>query len=301
MDLRHLRYFVAVAEEGNITRAAERLHIAQPPLSRQIQQLEEELGVSLLVRGSRPLTLTEAGQFFYSHARQMLSQTRELASMTKRIGTIKRSMSIGFVASALYGMLPKIIRRFRAEHNTIALSLHEMSSIEQISALKEGKIDIGFGRIRYEDPNVRRIVLREEALVVALPQEHPLASKATLSLLDILNETLIFFPQAPSPNFADQVLAGFRDYGLEPTKIYDARDLQVAMSLVAAAEGLTLVPGSVQQLKREDICYRPLSERKMVSPIILSTRLLDQSKEIELLIKMIYRIYEEDNIEYIRH
>ena len=148
MDLRHLRYFVVVAEEGNITRAAERLHIAQPPLSRQIQQLEEELGVPLLVRGSRPLTLTEAGQFFYAHARQLLSQTRELEAMTRRIGTIERKLSIGFVGSTLYGMLPKVIRRFRSEQNTTELTLHEMTSMEQISALKEGKIDVGFGRIR---------------------------------------------------------------------------------------------------------------------------------------------------------
>lgn len=302
MDLRHLRYFVVVAEEGNITRAAERLHIAQPPLSRQIQQLEEELGVPLLVRGSRPLTLTEAGQFFYAHARQLLSQTRELEAMTRRIGTIERKLSIGFVGSTLYGMLPKVIRRFRSEQNTTELTLHEMTSMEQIRALKEGKIDVGFGRIRHEDPNVRRIVLREERLVVALPSGHALAEgKPVLSLLDIADETLIVFPKAPRPSFADQVLASFHDRGLEPKKIYEARELQVAIGLVAAGEGVAIVPGSVQGLKREDVCYRELEDRNMVSPIILSTRLLDESREIKLLIEMIIRIYEEEKIDYIRY
>lgn len=301
MDLRHLRYFVVVAEEGNITRAAERLHIAQPPLSRQIQQLEEELGVALLVRGSRPLTLTEAGQFFYAHARQLLSQTRELEAMTRRIGTIERKLSIGFVGSTLYGMLPKVIRRFRSEQSTTELTLHEMTSMEQISALKEGKIDVGFGRIRHEDPNVRRIVLREERLVTALPSGHALADRPVISLLDLVDETLIVFPKAPRPSFADQVLASFHDRGLEPKKIYEARELQVAIGLVAAGEGVAIVPGSVQGLKREDVCYLPLQDHNMVSPIILSTRLLDESREIKLLIEMIIRIYEEEKIDYIHY
>ncbi|MDC7705894.1 LysR family transcriptional regulator [Vogesella indigofera] len=301
MDLRHLRYFVVVAEEGNITRAAERLHIAQPPLSRQIQQLEEELGVPLLVRGSRPLTLTEAGQFFYAHARQLLSQTRELEAMTRRIGTIERKLSIGFVGSTLYGMLPKVIRRFRSEQNTTELTLHEMTSMEQISALKEGKIDVGFGRIRHEDPNVRRIVLREERLVAALPSGHALTDRPVISLLDLVDDTLIVFPKAPRPSFADQILASFHDRGLEPKKVYEARELQVAIGLVAAGEGVAIVPASVQGLKREDVCYLPLQDHNMVSPIILSTRLLDESREIKLLIEMIIRIYEEEKIDYIRY
>ena len=109
MELRHLRYFVAVAEERNFTRAAERLHIAQPPLSRQIQQLEATLGVSLLEKGSRPLRLTEAGQFFLAHARPLLEQVRDLEAMTRRVGKLERTLSIGFVASTLYGELPDIV------------------------------------------------------------------------------------------------------------------------------------------------------------------------------------------------
>ena len=297
MELRHLRYFVAVAEEGNITRAAERLHIAQPPLSRQIQQLEDDLGVQLIERGARPLKLTEAGQFFYAHAQQLLSQTRELKAMTKRIGTIDSKMSIGFVGSTLYGMLPKVIRRFRAEHKTIELTLHEMTTMEQISALKEGKIDVGFGRIRHEDPSVRRIVLREERLIVALPHEHPFSLvESSLLLQDLAAETLIVFPKSPRPSFADQVLAAFHDRALEPRSIYEARELQIAIGLVAAGEGVAIVPGSVQGLRREGVCYKELDDPNMVSPIILSTRLLDESNDIKLLIRMIVDIYGEEQI-----
>ncbi len=175
MELRHLRYFVAVAEERNFTRAAQRLHMAQPPLSRQIQQLEETLEVQLFQRDSRPLKLTETGKFFYAHAVQLLAQTAELESMTRRVGNIERSLSVGFVGSTLYGMLPKIIRRFRDENTTVELSLHEMSTMDQIRALKDGQIDVGFGRIRHEDANIRRVILREEKMIVALPEGHPLS------------------------------------------------------------------------------------------------------------------------------
>jgi len=300
MELRHLRYFVAVAEERNFTRAAQRLHIAQPPLSRQIQQLEETLGVQLLERGSRPLKLTETGKFFYSHATQLLAQTAELESMTRRVGTIERSLSVGFVGSTLYGMLPKIIRRFRDENTTVELSLHEMSTMDQIRALKDGRIDVGFGRIRHEDANIRRVILREEKMIVALPEGHPLSlAKAVLALRDLLNETLIVFPKAPRPSYADQVLSAFKDRALEPRKIYEVRELQIALGLVAAGEGISVVPSSVYGLKRDDVSYKELDDPTLVSPIIMSMRMLDESRDIREMLELIYRLYEEEKIPYV--
>jgi DNA-binding transcriptional LysR family regulator len=300
MELRHLRYFVAVAEERNFTRAAQRLHMAQPPLSRQIQQLEETLGVQLFERNSRPLKLTETGKFFYLHAVQLLAQTAELESMTRRVGNIERSLSVGFVGSTLYGMLPKIIRRFRDENMTVELSLHEMSTMDQLRALKDGRIDIGFGRIRLEDANIRRVVLREEKMIVALPEGHPLSlSKPVLALRDLLNETLIIFPKTPRPSYADQVLAAFQDRGLEPHRIYETRELQVALGLVAAGEGVSVVPSSVHGLKRSDVSYKELDDPTLVSPIIMSTRLLDESQDIKEILELIYRLYEEEQIPYV--
>ena len=300
MELRHLRYFVAVAEERNFTRAAQRLHMAQPPLSRQIQQLEETLGVQLFERNSRPLKLTETGKFFYLHAVQLLAQTAELESMTRRVGNIERSLSVGFVGSTLYGMLPKIIRRFRDENMTVELSLHEMSTMDQLRALKDGRIDIGFGRIRLEDANIRRVVLREEKMIVALPEGHPLSlSKPVLALRDLLNETLIIFPKTPRPSYADQVLAAFQDRGLKPHRIYETRELQVALGLVAAGEGVSVVPSSVHGLKRSDVSYKELDDPTLVSPIIMSTRLLDESQDIKEILELIYRLYEEEQIPYV--
>ncbi|MCP1106603.1 LysR family transcriptional regulator [Serratia nevei] len=300
MELRHLRYFVAVAEEQNFSRAAERLHISQPPLSRQIQQLEEDLGVLLFERGSRPLKLTEAGRFFYGHAQQFLAQSVELKSMTRRVGQLERSLSIGFVASTLYGILPQLIRRFRTQCPEVAVSLHEMTTMEQIQALKEGKIDVGFGRIRYEDTNVRRIILRDETLMAALAADHLLANAPELTLRRLQTETLIVYPQTPRPSFADQVLAAFRDHALEPHKIMEVRELQVALGLVAAGEGITLVPQCLYSLKRQDVIYKSLNEKYLVSPIIMSTRLLDESEDIKTLLQMIYSLYEEEGITYIK-
>ncbi|VVD77043.1 HTH-type transcriptional regulator BenM [Pandoraea terrigena] len=300
IELRHMRYFVAVAEERNFTRAAARLHIAQPPLSRQIQQLEALLGVQLFERDSRPLKLTDTGRFFYSHAVQLLAQTSELESMTRRVGKIDRSLSVGFVGSTLYGMLPKIIRRFREENSTVALSLHEMSTMDQIQALKEGRIDVGFGRIRHEDPSIRRVVLREERMIVALPLGHPLIdSKPVLSLHDLVPETLIIFPQAPRPSFADQVLAVFHDRALKPEHVYETRELQIALGLVAAGEGIALVPRSVNGLKRDDVAYKELDDPNLVSPIILSMRLLDESPDIRAMLELIYDLYIEGNMEHL--
>jgi DNA-binding transcriptional LysR family regulator len=301
MELRHLRYFVAVAEERNFTRAAERLHIAQPPLSRQIQQLEDILEVPLFVRGSRPLELTEAGKFFYKHAMQLLAQSVEIVSMTRRVGKIDRKFSMGFVGSTLFGLLPEVVRRFKAAHPDTEVSLHEMTTMEQIQALKDGVIDVGIGRIRHEDPNIRRIVLREESLIVALPMGHPLSvADRGLFLRELVNDTLIVFPKAPRPSFADQVLGAFHDRGLAPGKVYEARELQVALGLVAAGAGVSIAPKSVLGLRRSDVCYKLLDDPNLTSPVIMSIRVQDESEDIKSLLQVIYGLYRAEGIPHIK-
>lgn len=301
MELRHLRYFVAVAEEKNFTRAAKRLFIAQPPLSRQIQQLEEELGVELIEKGSRPLRLTEAGIFFHAHAQELLAKAAELKTMTQRVGKIDRSLSMGFVASTLYGLLPDIVRHFREQYPTVEVTFHEMTTMQQLKALKEGIIDVGFGRVKSEDPNIRRIVLREERLIVALPAGHPLAlSETPLGLVDLLMETLIVYPKAPRPSFADQVLGVFSERSILPHKIMEVRELQIAIGLVAAGEGVAVVPDSVQGMKRNNVAYRALTDRHAVSPVMFSVRKLDTSEELRNMLNTIYDVYDRAGISYIR-
>lgn len=294
MDLRHLRYFVAVADEQNFTRAAEKLHISQPPLSRQIQDLEEELGLPLFERGSRPLKLTEGGRFFYGHATRLLEQAAQAIRTTKRIAQVQRRLVIGFVPSTIYGALPRLVRLFRAAQPQTELALVEMSSVEQIEALKNGRIDVGFGRVRLDDPSVKREILREEPLVAAIPMEHELAQeRGALSLTEIAKHDHLVYPRNPRPSYADQVLTLFRDMGLEPRAVHEVQELQTALGLVASGMGLCLVPASANRMRPDEVVYRPVAEAKAVSPIIMSTRLQDQSTDIVLLRSLIDEIYRE--------
>ena len=281
MEFRHFRYFVMVASEGSFSRAAEKLNMAQPPLSRQIMQLEEEIGARLLNRG-RPLTLTEAGRYFYEQTRQVLSRVEEIRSMTRKVaqGRVKQ-FSIGFVASTLYESLPELIRRFRLTNGAVDVALLEMTTIEQLAALKDGRIDVGFGRLRLDDPSITRVVIREEAIVVALPQGHAMAAcDGPLTLQDLANQPLIVYPSTPRPSYADQVLTFYRDNGIEPRVAFEVRELQTALGLVAAAAGICLVPRSVRKFGRADIAFIDLDQPKLSSPIIMSYRKSDTSETL---------------------
>lgn len=295
MELRHLRYFVTVVQERNFTRAAEKLHIAQPPLSRQIQQLEEELGQVLLDRDSRPLRMTEAGRLLYEHATQVLERVEGMRGMMRRLrGAQRPRFVMGYVASTIYASLPGLIRRFRAQAPTVDVTLVEVSSLDQITALKEGRIDVGFGRIRVEDPAVRRDVLREERLVAALPGGHPLLDHpGPLGLATLVDEPLILYPREPRPSYADQVLSIFHDRGLAPRHVQEVRELQVAIGLVAADFGITLVPASVQRLQRDDVVYRDLDDPGVTSPIIMSRRIDDHSPHLALMERVILESYRD--------
>ncbi|ONC33874.1 LysR family transcriptional regulator [Burkholderia pseudomallei] len=283
MELRQLRYFIAVAEEMNITRAAQRLHMTQPPLSRQLQLIEDEIGLPLFERGARPLKLTDAGRVLYAQARRVLEQADELAPLTRRLAQAAERIVIGFVPSTLYGALPEVIRAFREAAPVVELSLIEMFTLEQLGALKGGRIDIGFGRLRFDDDRLVREVLVEERLIAALPDGHPLAAPdASISLADIAGQTLIVYPSTPRPSFADQQLSALRDGGLAPAAVHEVRELQTALGLVAAQVGVSLVPESVEGVRVKGVAYRRLPEPVATSPIILSRRLHDESRATAL-------------------
>lgn len=282
MELRQLRYFVAVAEERNFTRAAERLNMTQPPLSRQIQQIEDSVGLALFERGARPLKLTEAGRVFYAQAKRLLEESDELLPLTRRLAQLAERIVIGFVPSTLYGPLPDVIRAFREAAPLIQISLIEMFTIEQLSALKGGRIDVGFGRLRFDESQLAREVLVEEPLIAALPAGHALADAAQLTLDALSKETLIIYPSTPRPSYADQQLSAFRDHAVEPAAIHEVRELQTALGLVAAQVGVCLVPESVRGLRARGVTYRSIEETNVSSPIIMSRRLQDQSATTDL-------------------
>lgn len=286
MDLRHLRYFTTVAAEGSFSRAAEKLNMAQPPLSRQIQQLEEELGTRLLDRG-RPLKLTEAGRYLFDQSMQVMQRVDEMKATTKRIGMrMVFQFRIGFVASTLYDALPELIRAFRALSPEVEVQLLEMTTLEQIGALKDGRIDVGFGRLRFEDDMLVREVLREEPLCVAIGAPHErLSAKARTKLADLEAEPLILYPHSPRPSYADQVLSFYREAGLTPRIGMEARDVQTALGLVASGVGICVVPASIRRFGRADVHFLDLDET-FSSPIILSHRKNDASALLRQLVKL---------------
>lgn len=298
MELRQLRYFAAVARERNFTRAAEKIGIAQPPLSRQIQQLEDELGMVLIERGSRPVRLTEAGRLLYEQATQILERVEDLKLISRRLhGAEQPNVRLGFVGSTLYGYLPGVIRAYRAARPEAEVTLLEMTTLEQISALKEHRIDLGFGRIPFEDPAIDRVLLRNERLSAALPSGHRLLrSRPELRLADLVEEPLIVYPKSPRPSYADQVLALFRDQDLKPASVDQVRELQTALGLVAAESGITLVPAAVERLRRENVSYRKIADDAAISPIILSMRKGDRSPEIAVIQKLIRQIYAREGL-----
>lgn len=293
MDIRQLKYFAAVADTRNFTRASERLHIAQPPLSRQIQLLEEELGVQLILRNSRPLRLTDAGRMFYEQALQIINRVDQLKTATRQIGLNQRqTLSIGFVASTLYGGLPMLVRKLRQCYPDVDIQLVELTSMQQFAALKSGRIDVGFGRIRSNDATVARTVLREERLVLAIPLGTPLAAEAGRVGLGALNEQrLIVYPKEPRPSFADHVLSLLRDQGIRPAEVHEVREIQTALGLVAAESGLCLIPASARL--RNDLRYRLVDDPRATSPIILSHRLNDNAWYIEAIKQLVADMYAE--------
>lgn len=295
MDLRQLRYFVAVARERNFTRAAEQLHIAQPPLSRQIQLLEEELGVTLFLRKTRPIRLTDAGRLLYEQALQVLGRVDQMKDATRRVGQNRnRLLSIGFVASTLYGGLPTLVRKLRQSAPDVDIQLLEMLSIQQIPALKEGRIDMGFGRLRHADPGIVSTVLREERLVVALPHDVPLARDAApLRLAALGGQTLIVYPKEPRPSYADHVLHLLHEADVRPGDVLEMREIQTALGLVAAQSGVCIIPSSARQM-RSDLRYRLIDDPGAISPVILYHRAGDTSGHLNLVRRLIRDMYAEN-------
>ncbi|QTF93257.1 LysR family transcriptional regulator [Halomonas sp. BM-2019] len=271
MELRHLRYFCVVAEELNLTCAAERLHMSQPPLSRQIKQLEQEVGAELFERGPRGLRLTPTGLFFQQHALQILEKVDATVEATRRMSRSQRTLfGIGFVPSVFYGQLPLLVRDLRQKDN-VELSLTELTTVQQVQALKAGRIDMGFGRLRIDDPEVEQEVLFDEPIMAAVPCGHPLEG-TTPTLEELARYPLILFPAKPRPSMADIMLGMFRRQGLKVEVVQEANELQTALGLVASEIGISLVPEQVKRVRRDGVSFVYLADRSLTSPVLCSRR-----------------------------
>ncbi len=261
MELRHLRYFVTVAEELHFGRAAQRLQIAQPPLSQQIRQLEEELGVQLFHRTKRSVQLTEAGQLFLEEACQILTRAEQAIQIVQRAdrGETGR-LTLSFVGSATYSVLPVVLKVFRRRFPEVLLSLHEMTTTQQVQALHEDRIHLGFVRPPIYEQELMIESILKEPFVAVLPEFHRLANETQISLRSLANDPFILFPRYLGSGFYDQIVNMCQQVGFQPQVAQEAIQMQTIISLVAAELGVALVPASVQNLQRVGVVYKALAE-----------------------------------------
>jgi DNA-binding transcriptional LysR family regulator len=262
MELRHLRYFVAVAEELHFGRAAQRLHIAQPPLSRQIKDLERELDADLFERLPRGVQLTAAGRAFLPQARLTLAQAERAKRSAQRAAQGETGrLRVGFIDAATYpGVLPGVLAFFRMHLPLIGLSLFEMDSAEQEEALREGRIDIGI--LQSPPADAERWLHVEEVyrdhLIAALPKSHRRASRRRLALADLADEGFALFPRSMDPTLYDEIIARCRGAGFSPRLAQEAAAWQTLTGLVSAGVGVAFVPQSLSRIRRPGVVFQPV-------------------------------------------
>jgi DNA-binding transcriptional LysR family regulator len=258
-ELRHLRYFLAVAEELHFTRAARRLNIAQPPLSIQIRQLETMVGATLFVRDRRTVTLTPAGAAFVDGARRTLAEAERSADAARRASRGEvQTLRVGFADSAALSVLPDIVRRFSRDYPEVRLELTEDATQAQLDAVEKERVDVALVRGPLSAKSLRTVVLLREPFIVALPAAHPLTNHRTMSLQAVAKEPIVLFPRHLAPQFHDTVVGMFRRARLSLNVVQEAAEYQTMMSLVAAGLGISIVPESVANLGRKGVVYRPL-------------------------------------------
>jgi DNA-binding transcriptional LysR family regulator len=277
MELRHLRYFVAVAEELHFRRAAERLHMSQPPLSQQIRALEDEVGVQLLDRDRRGVALTAPGRAFLAEARNAIGAADHAVETARRVGRGELGdLSVGFVGSTMYGRVPEFLRAFREERPGVGVRLREMTSSAQIAALAAREIDIGFLRPPVAAEGITVETLFEEPLVVALPADHRLASRRRVDVRRLREDAIVILSPEDAPGVYAATEATLADAGVVPNVVQTVTELQTAVGLVAAGLGVTFVPASLMTLNRTGIVYRPLNPKARTVGFALAYRATDR-------------------------
>jgi DNA-binding transcriptional LysR family regulator len=261
LELRHIRYFVALAEELHFGRAAKRLHVAQPSLSRQIRDLEEELGVRLLDRNRRGATLTAAGATLLEESRRLLLQFDSALEATRHVAAGRRgTLRIAYVSTVAYSGLPEIVRNLRRRVPDVQVHLEEMPPADQVEALLADEVDVGFMRGPVYETTLEVWPVLEEALLAALPAGHSLATHKSLAVSMLAGEPFVLQARARGPGMHDHVLAICRDAGFSPRVVQEGSQLDV-LSLVAAGVGVAIVPASLSEVRRLDVTYHPLRER----------------------------------------
>lgn len=295
MELRHLRYFVAVAEHGHITRAAESLGIQQPPLSQQIKALEQELGVLLLRRRPRGVELTDAGSAFLERARVILGEVDRAFASTRRTARGEEGrVVVGFTSSApFHPFVPRVIRMFREASPHVSLVLEESGSSDLVQGLHNEIIDAAFIRSPVADV-VGLLVqpLLDEKMLVALPTGHPLATQLTdpLMLAELASHTFILYKRPGAPGLYDSIITACRGAGFSPRVGQEAPRIVSTLNLVAAGLGVSIVPESLRRLQMDGVVYRELADSAhLAAPLILACRRGENAAAVQRFIDVVQR------------
>jgi DNA-binding transcriptional LysR family regulator len=277
MDLRHLRYFVAVAEERHFTRAAERLGIKQPPLSLQIKQLEQELGTPLFRRLTRGVELTEPGTLLLDEARQILEQVeRTKANVQSRARGETGRIRVGFAGATYFNpRVPGLVQTYRRRYPGVVLSPVQGNTPDLVEAVQNGSVDVAFVRPPLGDRQAITVhPLVEETMRIVLPSNHPLARKRFVSLATLAQETIILPPRAISPGLYDSIIASCQRAGFSPMLKHEDQVMVIAsiVHLVAAGFGISIVPHSFEHIRADGIVYVPIKGEAPRAPISLAVR-----------------------------
>ena len=264
MELRHLRYFVVVAEEMNIHRAAERLYISQPPLSVAIQQLERELSTKLFTRKGRAIQITKAGEFLLVEARNILAQVEKSILQTQQVGEGKAGLiKVGFISSSVTGVLQQMVSGYKQLYPNVKIELEQYSGDHIIKKISNKEIDVGIERFPIDLPNDLKIdVVVKEGWVAAIPKSNILSKKKILKVTDLDNEDLIFYPRWNSPASYDDVINLFVKKKVTPNIVQEATEQMTIAALVASGMGIAIVPESMKNIKVDNVVHVPIEGAK---------------------------------------
>ncbi len=290
MNLKQIEYFIALAEELHFGRAAERLGMAQPPLSRQIQQIEADLGAQLINRGRNAISLTQAGERFYERGSALLAELGDIRLEIRRIGQgAEGRLRIGFVGSATYGMLPTILKSFRASWPEVNLSLVPMNNAQLQRSLIRRDIDIAIARPALNDSEIVTRKLIDEPLVLAAP-DALITTPGPVSLPDLGQPSYILYPEYPRPSFADVVIAACESVGADTSRRVFTMDFQTAIALVSVGEGVALVPASVGTAQRNGVRYHEIAGLTIRTGISVNHRIDEQGIHVHNFVTLAQKV-----------
>jgi DNA-binding transcriptional LysR family regulator len=285
VELRQLRYFLAVSEDLHFGRAAKRLNVSQPPLSVQIRRLERELGVALFRRTTRNVELTDAGLVLKEKVREIVDAVDDLADIAANAtGEYRGSIRLGFVSSAGLTILPQALRTFREAYRGVQLELTELTSTQLVDSLHDGAVDVGVLRGHNRTPGITTTPILEEELVVVLPAGHALAACPSLSPEQLVDEPMVFVARRLMPDFFDAVVGTVRTATGGPRIVQEAVQQETLTGLVAAGVGYTVLAESTMLVPRPGVVYRPLNGHPPAPPLCIATRDQDRSALVELLV-----------------